>query len=106
MKKTDDELQPEKRPKYGGRKAGTPNKVSKTARQVINDILDDNAPRFARTMEEIYANDKPLFAALYIKMLPYVTPRLNSVDVRAAETEDKSIEQQLAEMATEYSGKS
>lgn len=91
-----------KREKTGGRKAGTPNKVSKTARQVINEILDTNAPRFSKVMEEIYENDKPLFAALYIKMLPYVTPKLNSVDIHDSKSDDKSIEAQLAEMADNY----
>lgn len=87
--------------KSGGRKAGTPNKVSKAAREVINQIIEDGAPKFRDTMDKIYAEDPPLYAALYIKMLPYVTPKLNSVDIKDTTNVEKSLEQQLAEMAEE-----
>lgn len=84
--------------KTGGRKAGTPNKVSKAAREVINQIIDEGAPKFQEAMERIYQEDKPLYAALYIKMLPYVTPKLNSVDIKDSSSVDKTIEEQLADM--------
>lgn len=84
--------------KTGGRKAGTPNKVSKAAREVINQIIDDGAPKFQEAMDRIYAEDKPLYAALYIKMLPYVTPKLNSVDIKDSSSVEKTIEEQLADM--------
>lgn len=87
--------------KSGGRKAGTPNKVSKAAREVINQIIEDGAPKFRVTMDKIYVEDPPLYAALFIKMLPYVTPKLNSVDIKDTTNVEKSLEQQLAEMAEE-----
>jgi hypothetical protein len=87
--------------KTGGRKSGTPNRVTRAAREVIGELLDQNAPRFAAAMDEIYTTDKPLFAALYIKMLPYVTPKLNAVDIRDKTDKEKGIEQELAEMAAE-----
>jgi hypothetical protein len=37
-----------KRPKTGGRKAGTPNKVNAEFREVVRKLLDDNADNMAR----------------------------------------------------------
>lgn len=92
---------PKGQPKSGGRKTGTPNKVSKAAREVVSEMIEQEATHFATAMREIYENDKPLFAALYIKMLPYVTPKLNSVDFRDKTDVDRTFEQQLADMAAE-----
>ena len=85
--------------KTGGRKAGTPNKVSKASRELVNDIIERNATNFDKAMEEIYANDKVTFAAIYVKLIPYVTPKLNSVDIKDTTNREKDIEDILKEMS-------
>lgn len=88
-------------PKTGGRKAGTPNVVTKQAKELLSGFIGDEAEHFKSAMQEIYANDKPLFAALYIKMLPYVMPKLNSVDVTSNNATKLSFEEQLRMMSEE-----
>lgn len=85
--------------KTGGRKAGTPNKVNKATKEVIAEYIGDSAENFKSAMQEVYDNDKPLFCALYIKLLPYVSPRLNSVDVTGTTKTKLSIEEQLRQMS-------
>ena len=46
------------RPKYGGRSAGVPNKVTAQAREAIALFVDDNAPRLAEWLEAV-ANGDP-----------------------------------------------
>lgn len=87
--------------KTGGRVAGTPNKVSKAAKEVLAGFIEGEAQNFQDAMKYIYENDKPLYAALYIKMLPYVLPKLNSVDVTSSNKTKVSIEDQLRMMSEE-----
>ena len=46
------------RPKYGGRSAGVPNKVTAQAREAIALFVDDNAPRLAQWLDAV-ANGDP-----------------------------------------------
>ena len=46
--------------KVGGRKAGTPNKVTQSARAVIATLLDNNAEKMQVWLDEIYAKDGAL----------------------------------------------
>lgn len=87
--------------KTGGRVAGTPNKVTKAAKEVLSGFIEGEAENFKSAMKDIYENDKPLYAALYIKMLPYVLPKLNSVDVTSSNKTRLSIEDQLRIMSEE-----
>ena len=87
--------------KTGGRVAGTPNKVTKAAKEILSGFIEGEAENFQQAMSEIYENDKPLYAALYIKMLPYVLPKLNSVDVTSSNKTRLSIEDQLRIMSEE-----
>lgn len=88
-------------PKTGGRKAGTPNKVTKATKEVLAQFIGDEADNFKEAMHQIYKEDKVTYAALYVKMLPYVIPRLNSVDVNSTNNTKLSMEQQLLDMANE-----
>lgn len=85
--------------KTGGRTAGTPNKVTKRTKDIIVDAISSRADKFEDAMDAIFKEDKALFAALYIKLLPYVTPRLNAVDISDTTKRDKGLEDTLKEMA-------
>lgn len=87
--------------KTGGRTAGTPNKVTKQAKELLSGFIGEEAENFKTAMKDIFANDKPLYAALYIKMLPYVLPKLNSVDVTSNNATKLSFEEQLRMMSEE-----
>lgn len=87
--------------KTGGRTAGTPNRVTKQAKELLSGFIGDEAEHFKEAMAEIFRDDKPLYAALYIKMLPYVLPKLNSVDVTSNNATKLSFEEQLRLMSEE-----
>lgn len=86
-------------PKTGGRKAGTPNKITKATKEVLAEFIGSEADNFKEAMHQIYEEDKVTYAALYVKMLPYVIPRLNSVDVNSTNSTKLSVEDTLKAMS-------
>ena len=72
------------RPKYGGRSAGVPNKVTAQAREAIALFVDDNAPRLAEWLEAVAKGDpendvKPNPAKafeLFQSVIEYHVPKL------------------------------
>lgn len=89
-------------PKTGGRKAGTPNKVSKAVREQLEEIIVGRLDNLAQSLDAIYdSGDYPVFAAMMSKFIPYIAPRLNNVDIRDTTKRDKTLEEQLKEMAEE-----
>lgn len=55
--------------KQGGRAKGTPNKLTKQARQTIYDILGEGKERFTKYLEELGLQD---YGEVYIKLLGMV----------------------------------
>lgn len=86
-------------PKTGGRKAGTPNKVTSKTRKELSDLLLGKMDKFEKILDDLSVDDPPLFAALYIKTLPYVIPRLNAVDINDNTKRDITLETKLRMMA-------
>lgn len=64
--------------RLGGRAKGTPNKVTKVTKEMVQGFLDDN---FEEAIEAWHGIDKPgvKFAA-YLKMMEFVLPKMASVD--------------------------
>ena len=61
--------------KFGGRKKGTPNKLTAELRQKINDFLNDNWNCLQKDFERLEPKDKLNF---YEKLLQNGLPRLQS----------------------------
>lgn len=61
-----------KREKTGGRKKGTPNKVTKELRAIVKSVLDSEFQHLPKRLENL--PDKERVDAL-IKLLPYVLPK-------------------------------
>ena len=80
------------RPKYGGRAAGVPNKLTAQAREAIALFVDDNAPRLAQWLDAVAngdpANDvKPNPAKafeLFQSVIEYHVPKLARTEVTGA----------------------
>lgn len=71
-----DEQPEEKRQKTGGRQKGTPNKLSSTTKDAINDFIADNAFRLNQWIKEIEAiSAKDAFMA-YMSVLEFGIPKL------------------------------
>ena len=81
------------RPKYGGRAAGVPNKVTAQAREAIALFVDDNAPRLAQWLDAVANGDpahdvKPNPAKafeLFQSVIEYHVPKLARTEVTGAD---------------------
>lgn len=90
---------PKGQPKIGGRKKGTPNKVSKDLRERIRLFLDEKWPEAIETWETI---DKPgEKLRLYIDLSRFVLPVLQSVSLDATVKKEDSVEDDLHELGEE-----
>lgn len=84
------------RPKTGGRKAGTPNKISASVKEAIKDIVEGNVDK-VQQMLSLVAEPKD-FILLYIKLAEFVIPKQASVSV-SSEEKKSDLKSELAELA-------
>lgn len=63
----------------GGRKAGTPNKVSKERRELIAGFLDAKWEEFQQMWERADDETKMKY---YMEMIPYTTPKMASIEYK------------------------
>lgn len=62
--------------KTGGRKKGTPNKVTREAREVFQALLDKKGPELEQMIEETRATDPGKAADLVLKAAEFCIPKL------------------------------
>lgn len=84
--------------KTGGRQKGSVNKVTKKARDLISDIVNDNIDTFRTNMAKLKPKD---FCDVYISLCKYVIPQLQSVSFDDTTSAKKTIEEKLSELADE-----
>ena len=110
MIKKEDDKKPTKRKKTGGRKAGTPNKVTKEVRESLKDAItgylngiNDKGYSLA---SDLMAIDEPAGRlAIVAKFLPYVAPKLQSISFNRDESRNLTVEQRLAELDEDFTKK-
>lgn len=64
-------------PKLGGREKGTPNKVTKEARELIQQAID--LPTFKRRLNKIKSDAQ--YCAIVLKLMEFVLPKMKSVEI-------------------------
>lgn len=64
--------------KTGGRQKGTPNKVSGTVKEMINQAISNELQNLPKLLTQLEPKDK---AEFIIKVLPYVLPKIAPVEV-------------------------
>ena len=62
--------------KFGGRKKGTPNKLTKELRSVLKDVLYEEIDRLPERLDELDTKDR---LQLLVKLMPFVFPKVQSV---------------------------
>ena len=62
--------------KTGGRKAGTPNKVTGELREMLKTILDGELATMRATLDTLPAKDR---LDVVLKLLPYCMPKIESI---------------------------
>lgn len=85
-------------PKTGGRKKGTPNKTTTAVRNILTTTIEDyvNSETFTQDFLELDAKDRLL---LVTKFAEYVIPKLQSTTLDMTIANQKTIEDQLSELA-------
>ena len=79
--------------KTGGRKAGTPNKVSGTVKEWIASIIDGNREQFEKDLEKLEPGER---VRIISNLLQYVTPKMQSSSTaEMLEAEYKQLEELL-----------
>lgn len=79
--------------KTGGRKAGTPNKVSGTVKEWIASIIDGNRKQFEDDLEKLEPGER---VRVISNLLQYVTPKMQSSSPEEIlEAEYKKLEELL-----------
>lgn len=79
-------------PKTGGRKRGTPNKVTADVREWIASIIDNNRAQIKRDLKELEPKDRLLFLE---KLMQYVIPKRQAAQL----TLDKLTEADITEIS-------
>ena len=68
--------------KYGGRKKGTPNRLTKEVRTVLKELVFDEISQVQSHFEKLDPKER---IELLIKLLPYVMPKVQTVSARDGE---------------------
>ena len=61
--------------KYGGRKKGTPNKLTKELRSVLKEVIYNELDNIEERLEQLEPKQR---LELVIKLMPYVFPKIES----------------------------
>lgn len=85
----------------GGRKKGTPNRVTKERRELISEFLDKNWESFQEMYERA---DEETKMKIYMEMIPYTTPKMASVEYKSKE-QPKTLDDELDEISGEKTRK-
>lgn len=63
-------------PKTGGRQAGTPNKITGSLKEFVNDFLNDNREQIKDDFKVLRPKER---IAAYLSMMQYVLPKQQAV---------------------------
>lgn len=96
-----------KRKKTGGRKAGTPNKVTKSVRESLRDALTGyingiNEKNYSLFTDLMQIKEPAGRLAMVAKFLPYVAPKLQSVSFNNDEHRSLSVEESFMELEEKF----
>lgn len=88
--------------KTGGRKAGTPNKITREKREIISKFIDDKWDDFVLSFDMI---EKPeTKCSIMVQLLPFAFPKLAQIDYKD-KTQGKTLSDELDEISGEKTRK-
>ena len=71
--------------KYGGRKKGTPNRITKELRSLLKDVMYDEIGALQDRLDALNPKER---VELLVKLMPYALPKVTSVSHRTNEPLD------------------
>ena len=86
--------------KKGGRKAGTPNKATGFSKNVIQEIVSGytDSGDLQKDLKKLEPKDR---LDIMIKLIAFITPKPQSIDMNLQTSEKLTIEHQLRELSAE-----
>jgi len=66
--------------KTGGRKIGTPNKISNVNRAFLSDLLNEQGNNIQNALNDLYTQNKQAYLSCIVKMLEFIIPRLTPIE--------------------------
>ena len=86
--------------KKGGRKAGTPNKATGFSKNVIQEIVScyTDSGDLQKDLKKLEPKDR---LDIMIKLIAFITPKPQSIDMNLQTSEKLTIEHQLRELSAE-----
>lgn len=86
--------------KTGGRKKGSLNKSTKFSKELINELLSDytETNTFTTDLQSLTPKDR---LDIMVKLMAFVTPKPQSIDMSISEKKETTIEERLKELAEE-----
>ena len=87
-------------PKTGGRKRGTPNKVTASLKEFIKNLIDNNRSQIISDMKKLEPYQRLLFIE---RLIGYVLPKQAAVDVKSQiDAEYKALERLIDDAPNEF----
>lgn len=74
---------PKGSPKYGGRQAGSQNRISRELREVLKSIVENELEQLPERLNSLDTKDR---VEAIIKLLPYTVPRLEATEITMTES--------------------
>ena len=81
----------------GGRKKGTPNRVTRERRELINEFLNENWEDFKLNYTKA---DPATKLKIYMEMIPYTTPKMATIEYKE-KSRPKTFKDELDEISGE-----
>lgn len=79
---------PKGTPKTGGRKKGTPNRITKDVRVWLVDLVSKNRRQLERDLQELEPKDRVMMLE---KLMQYVIPKKQAIRAEISELSDEDI---------------
>lgn len=86
------------REKTGGRQKGTQNKTTTITKEILNDIAEGIRPQLAKDIMSLDPRDR---IATFLKLVEFVVPKPQRLDVELSGKAQLTIEETLAKLAQE-----
>lgn len=87
-----------------GRKPGSQNKGTEALRKRIATLTERNYPRLSEALQSVEAQDPKAFVELYLKLLQYTLPKLESIQQTLEYSDDTISKINIQIVKTETSG--
>lgn len=82
--------------KTGGRKKGTPNKITKITREITEELAVGMYEKVKKDIDKLSAKDR---VQVFLKLVEFNVPKPQSLDISLAKEQERTIEDELLNLS-------